>query len=68
MTNFNNDAQLAEFFCSIVNRAVVWTDTVQFVLMIGAVFAVIILGIIKNKYPMDIFSIADDGGRMILFE
>lgn len=36
--------------------------------MFGAVFGVIILGILNLKYPMDIFSIADDGGRLILFE
>lgn len=36
--------------------------------MVAAVFTVIVLGLLNLKYPMDIFSIAEDGGRMILFK
>lgn len=46
----------------------VWTDAIQSILMIAAVFAVIVLGLLNLKYPMDMFSIADDGERLILFK
>lgn len=49
-------------------RAVVWTDAIQFILMIAAIVAVIILGLINLQYPMEMFSIPDNGGRLILFE
>lgn len=53
---------------SLPSSAVVWTDAFQFVLMIGAVFAVIFMGILNLDRPTDLFSIADEGGRLILFE
>lgn len=49
-------------------RAVVSTDVVQFVLMIGAVFVVIIVGLLNLEEPMELLRIADRGGRLILFE
>lgn len=53
---------------STIFRAVVWTDTIQFVLMVGAIIAVIVVGILRLNHPSDIFSISNDGGRLILFE
>lgn len=49
-------------------RAVVWTDAIQFLLMFGAIFAVIVLGIVNLAYPLEMFSIADEGQRLVLFE
>lgn len=49
-------------------RAVVWTDTLQFGSMIGALFAVMYLGTSKLGGVSEVFKIADRGGRLIFFE
>lgn len=70
----NLDHRFANFpqnLCQILSstfRAVVWTDTIQFILMVGAIIAVIVVGILRLNHPSDIFSISNDGGRLILFE
>uniref|UniRef100_A0A182UC24 Sodium/solute symporter n=1 Tax=Anopheles melas TaxID=34690 RepID=A0A182UC24_9DIPT len=48
-------------------RAVVWTDTLQFVLMIGACIAVIVLGISSVGGFMEVWEAADRGKRLIFF-
>uniref|UniRef100_A0A182NTY1 Sodium/solute symporter n=1 Tax=Anopheles dirus TaxID=7168 RepID=A0A182NTY1_9DIPT len=48
-------------------RAVVWTDTLQFVLMIGACIAVIVLGIYSVGGFMEVWKAADRGERLIFF-
>lgn len=49
-------------------KAVVWTDTLQFILMIGASLAVIILGTMSVGSVGDVFKIADRGERIIFFK
>lgn len=49
-------------------RAVVWTDTLQFVLMIGACIAVIVLGISSVGGFMEVWEAADRGKRLIFFK
>lgn len=49
-------------------RAVVWTDTIQFFMMFGAVFAVIILGFLNLQNPTELLQIAERGERLIWFE
>lgn len=44
------------------------TDAVQFISMFGAVFAVIILGLLNMDDPWKLLTIADRGERLILFE
>lgn len=41
---------------------------VQFVLMVGAIVSVLILGVLSLDSPSRILQDADDGGRLILFE
>ncbi|XP_058455249.1 sodium-coupled monocarboxylate transporter 1-like [Malaya genurostris] len=48
-------------------RAVVWTDTVQFILMMASIFAVIILGVIDVGSFAEVWRRAERGGRLIFF-
>uniref|UniRef100_A0A182QV60 Sodium/solute symporter n=1 Tax=Anopheles farauti TaxID=69004 RepID=A0A182QV60_9DIPT len=48
-------------------RAVVWTDTLQFVLMIGACIAVIVLGIYSVGGFMEVWEAASRGQRLVFF-
>uniref|UniRef100_A0AAG5DEY1 Sodium/solute symporter n=1 Tax=Anopheles atroparvus TaxID=41427 RepID=A0AAG5DEY1_ANOAO len=48
-------------------RAVVWTDTLQFVLMIGACLAVIALGISSVGGFFEVWKSAERGNRLIFF-
>ncbi|XP_050081695.1 sodium-coupled monocarboxylate transporter 1-like [Anopheles aquasalis] len=48
-------------------RAVVWTDTLQFVLMIGACVAVIALGISSVGGFFEVWQAAERGKRLIFF-
>lgn len=49
-------------------RAVVWTDTLQFLVMAGSVIAICIIGTIQIGGFSDVWNIADRGGRVILFK
>ncbi|XP_053673858.1 sodium-coupled monocarboxylate transporter 1-like [Anopheles nili] len=48
-------------------RAVVWTDTLQFVLMIGACLAVIVLGISSVGGFVEVWEAAERGKRLVFF-
>ncbi|XP_055541915.1 sodium-coupled monocarboxylate transporter 1-like isoform X1 [Wyeomyia smithii] len=49
-------------------RAVVWTDTLQFVLMVGATLVIIVLGVINVGGISEVWAAADRGGRLIFFD
>lgn len=49
-------------------KAVVWTDTLQFVLMVGAVCCVIVLGLNSTGGIVNVWNTADRGGRLIFFK
>lgn len=49
-------------------RAVVWSDTLQFLVMAGSVITVCIIGTIEIGSFSDVWNIADRGGRVILFK
>jgi solute carrier family 5 (sodium-coupled monocarboxylate transporter), member 8/12 len=49
-------------------KAVVWTDTLQFILMIGGLVCVIILGLTSTGGFMNVWETADAGGRLIFFK
>lgn len=49
-------------------KAVVWTDTLQFVLMIGAITCVIFLGLQETGGFLNVWETADRGGRLIFFK
>lgn len=49
-------------------RAVVWTDFIQFLLIICAVFAVITLGTFEIGSVSEVFAAANRGGRLKAFE
>lgn len=49
-------------------KAVVWTDTIQFILMLGAIFTVIYLGLDTTGGLSNVWSAADRGGRLIFFK
>lgn len=49
-------------------KAVVWTDTLQFILMLGAICCVIFLGIQSTGGVMNVWNAADRGGRLIFFK
>ncbi|XP_058818710.1 sodium-coupled monocarboxylate transporter 1-like [Topomyia yanbarensis] len=49
-------------------RAVVWTDTLQFVIMVGATLAIICLGIANVGGFFEVWEAAERGGRLIFFE
>ncbi|KAG5675068.1 hypothetical protein PVAND_005005 [Polypedilum vanderplanki] len=48
-------------------KAVVWSDTLQLILMIGGIVSVMFLGINVMNGLGNIFDIADKGGRLIFF-
>lgn len=48
-------------------RAVVWTDTLQFILMIGATMAIIFLGIASVGGFFEVWEAAERGGRLVFF-
>jgi solute carrier family 5 (sodium-coupled monocarboxylate transporter), member 8/12 len=47
-------------------KAVVWTDTLQFLLMIGGVVAVTILGLASTGGFVNVWQTAVAGGRLAL--
>jgi solute carrier family 5 (sodium-coupled monocarboxylate transporter), member 8/12 len=49
-------------------KAVVWTDTLQFILMIGGVLAVTILGLNATGGFANVWKTSDEGGRLIFFK
>lgn len=49
-------------------RAVVWTDTLQFLLLMGGTIAIIIIGVMSVGGFVNVFEIADRGGRLIFFK
>ncbi|CRK94412.1 CLUMA_CG007919, isoform A [Clunio marinus] len=48
-------------------KAVVWTDTLQFVLMVGGLICVTVLGLMSTGGIQNVLKTSDDGGRLILF-
>ncbi len=52
----------------MLSRAVVWTDTLQFSAMIGAVLIVMVLGTIKIGGVGNVFEIAERSGRLVWFK
>lgn len=46
----------------------VWTDTLQFLLMICAIIAVIILGLLEVGGIINVWESAERGGRLIFFK
>lgn len=48
-------------------RAVVWTDTLQFILMVGATLAIIFLGLASVGGFYDVWEAAERGGRLVFF-
>lgn len=49
-------------------KAVVWTDFLQFVIMVASIVAVIFLGIDRAGGWANVWRTADEGGRLIFFE
>lgn len=49
-------------------KAVVWTDTLQFILMICAVCCVIVLGLRTTGGIVNVWNTAERGGRLIFFK
>lgn len=49
-------------------KAVVWTDTLQFLLMIGGLVCVISLGLVDTGGLANVWNTADAGGRLIFFK
>lgn len=49
-------------------KAVVWTDTFQFVITIGSMIAVLVLGINAVGGFSNVWSIAQEGHRLDVFE
>lgn len=49
-------------------RAVVWTDALQFIIMVGATVVVIYLGLDVTGGISQVWEAADRGGRLILFK
>lgn len=49
-------------------RAVVWTDTLQFVSMCGAIIVVMVLGTISVGGLKTLYEINDEGGRIVWFK
>lgn len=48
-------------------RAVVWTDTLQFILMVGATLAIIFLGMASVGGFFEVWEAAERGGRLVFF-
>lgn len=49
-------------------KAVVWTDTLQFLLMLGAITCVIVLGLNTTGGFSNVWEAADRGGRLTFFK
>jgi len=49
-------------------KAVVWTDTLQLMLMCGAIVCVILLGLAETGGLTHVLETADEGGRIIIFK
>lgn len=49
-------------------KAVIWTDTVQFLMMNGSILLIIILGIVNEGGIFKIWQIAEESGRILFFE
>lgn len=49
-------------------KAVVWTDFLQFLIMMAAIIAVIFLGMAKAGGWVNVWTKAEEGGRLIFFE
>lgn len=52
------------FYC----RAVVWTDFIQFMLMLAAIIVIILLGTNNVGGFTNVWSAAERGGRLIMFK
>ncbi|XP_050447138.1 sodium-coupled monocarboxylate transporter 1-like [Cataglyphis hispanica] len=48
-------------------KAVVWTDTIQFSVTVGGLFAILVLGIKSVGSIEKVWRISDEGGRLIFF-
>ncbi|XP_072761247.1 sodium-coupled monocarboxylate transporter 1-like [Anoplolepis gracilipes] len=48
-------------------KAVVWTDTIQFSVTVGGLFAVLVLGIMSVGSVEEVWRISNEGGRLIFF-
>ncbi|XP_066595800.1 sodium-coupled monocarboxylate transporter 1-like [Prorops nasuta] len=48
-------------------KAVVWTDTIQFSITIGGIFAVLYLGLKSVGGFSEVWRISDEGGRLVFF-
>lgn len=51
-----------------LNRAVVWTDFIQFILMLAAIIAVIVLGVDEAGGFSNVWTAAERGQRLIVFK
>lgn len=49
-------------------KAVVWTDTLQFMLMIGGVVCVTVLGLMETGGFENVLNTAEAGGRLKFFK
>lgn len=49
-------------------KAVVWTDTLQFLLICGSVFCVTILGLYSMGGIKNVWDVSDAGGRLVFFK
>ena len=49
-------------------KAVVWTNNFQFMLMIGGVLCVTVLGLMSTGGFMNVWNTADAGGRLEFFK
>ncbi|KMQ90977.1 sodium-coupled monocarboxylate transporter 1, partial [Lasius niger] len=48
-------------------KAVVWTDTIQFSVTVGGLFAILVLGIVSVGSVEEVWRISGEGGRLIFF-
>lgn len=46
----------------------VWTDTIQFSVTVGGLFAILVLGIKSVGSIEKVWRISDEGGRLIFFK
>lgn len=49
-------------------KAVVWTDTIQFIFTMGGLIAVLVLGVMSIGGVSELWRIADEGHRIKIFE
>lgn len=49
-------------------KAVLWTDTIQLLIIIAGVLTVLIAGVIREGGPAEVYRINDLSGRMDVFE